>query len=103
MAQPCVYILKSARNGRCYGGHTTNIDRRVATHTAGGVRATRYLRPWALVYTEEHPDATAARKRERYLKRLKSRAVLRGAHSFSHLERSSVSGRSLVWVVSADG
>ena len=76
MTQACVYILKSARNGRYYVGYTTNIDRRVATHNAGGVRATRYLRPWALVYTEEHPDATAARKRERYLKRLKSRIAL---------------------------
>ena len=78
MPQPYVYILESVRNSRYYIGHTTNLDQRVTEHNAGRVKATRYLRPWILVYTEEHPDATAARRREWYLKRLKSRKALAG-------------------------
>ena len=71
-----VYILKSQRNGRYYVGHTTAIARRFAEHQDGKVKATRYLRPWTLAYSEEHADATAARKREWYLKQLKSRRAL---------------------------
>ncbi len=71
-----VYILESARNGRYYIGHTKDMVQRLATHNAGRVKAARHLRPWHLLYTEEWPDATAARKREAHLKRLKSRRAL---------------------------
>ncbi len=78
MAEACVYILKSTRNGRYYIGHTKDLTQRIAMHNAGRVTATKHLKPWVLVYTEEYADATAARKREWYLKRLKSRKALEG-------------------------
>ena len=71
-----VYILRSGRNGRFYIGHTTNLPQRLAAHNRGAVRATRHLLPWSLVYVEDHASASDARKREWYLKRLKSRRFL---------------------------
>jgi putative endonuclease len=71
-----VYILRSDWNGRFYVGWTGDIDARLRTHNAGQVKATRNLRPWTLVYTEELPTPTDARKREWYLKRMKSHVYL---------------------------
>ena len=76
MARVWVYILKSERNGRYYIGQSANLAQRLAAHNAGHIKSTKYLRPWILVYTERHQSATAARKREWYLKRLKSRRAL---------------------------
>ena len=83
MAQAWVYVLRRERNGRYYIGHTTNLVQRLETHNAGSVKATRYLRPWELVYSEKHPDGTSARRREAYLKRLKSRRALEGLRGFA--------------------
>jgi len=71
-----VYILQSLRNERYYIGHTLDLQRRLSDHNAGLVKATRYLRPWRIVYREQHETPTAARKREWYLKRLKSRKAV---------------------------
>ena len=71
-----VYILRSERNGRYYTGSSFDPLRRLDEHNAGKVTATRYLRPWSLVYTEEFPDATTARQREYKLKSMKSRVYL---------------------------
>ncbi len=71
-----LYVLKSKRNGRYYIGHTTNLAQRLAAHEKGQVASTRHLRPCVLVYSEEHPDPTSARRREWYLKSLKSRKVI---------------------------
>ena len=71
-----VYILQSERNGRYYIGYSTDLVSRLRTHNAGLVKATRYLTPWKLVYTESYDDATSARKREWALKALKSRKLM---------------------------
>ncbi len=71
-----VYILQSERNGRHYIGQTNSLDRRVQQHNDGRVRATKYMRPWVLVYREESADGTQARKREWWLKAQKSRLLL---------------------------
>jgi len=71
-----VYILRSERNGRYYTGHSASPQRRLEDHNRGRVKATRHGRRWALVYAEECADATAARKREYYMKSMKSRVYL---------------------------
>jgi putative endonuclease len=76
MPKPLVYVLESERNGRFYIGWTSDIDTRLAAHNAGVVKATRYLKPWRLAYTEDCDTETAARQREWYLKQLKSRVSL---------------------------
>ncbi len=71
-----VYILRSERNGRYYTGFSANPIRRLQEHNDGKVKATRYARPWMLVYTQPFEDETSARKREYKLKSMKSRAYL---------------------------
>ena len=72
----CVCIIVSQRNGRYYTGYASDVDRRLKEHNAGRVKATRYMRPWVLVYTEVFPDATSARKREYQIKSMKSRTYI---------------------------
>ncbi|MEO7666630.1 MAG: GIY-YIG nuclease family protein [Dehalococcoidia bacterium] len=71
-----VYILQSQRNGRYYIGFSTDPQKRLAEHNNGRVRSTKNLRPWMMVYTEEHPDETSARQREYYIKSMKSRVYI---------------------------
>ncbi len=71
-----VYILRSERNSRYYTGFSADPRRRLQEHNGGKVRATRYARPWTLVYTEQFEDETSARRREYKLKSMKSRAYL---------------------------
>ena len=76
MVHSCVYILKSVKSDRYYIGFSQDLERRLGEHNSGKVRATKYSRPWQLVYSEEHADATSARQREQQLKRMKSRVYL---------------------------
>jgi putative endonuclease len=81
MSPAFVYILESERDGRFYIGWTSDDPTRMTAHNEGRVKATRYLRPWRLVFVEEHPSATDARKREWQLKRMKSRSYLKALMS----------------------
>jgi putative endonuclease len=64
-----VYILRSGRNGKLYVGHTDDLQRRLAEHNSGrGGRFTRQQGPWELLYSEPHPDRSAAIMRELFLK-----------------------------------
>lgn len=64
-----VYILEQEGGGRTYVGWTTDPARRLACHNAGtGARFTRG-RQWRLLHVEEHPDRSAAMRREAELKR----------------------------------
>jgi putative endonuclease len=71
-----VYVLRSLRNGRYYIGFARDVGSRLAEHNRGRVTATRYLVPWEIVFTEIHPDATSARRREYQIKRMKSRKYI---------------------------
>ncbi len=71
-----VYILESQRNGRYYVGFSADPEKRLAAHNDGSVKATRHLRPWKLIYREEHPDPTSARRREYQIKAMKSRKYI---------------------------
>jgi putative endonuclease len=63
-----VYILKSLKDGKLYTGVTNNPDRRLQEHNGGKNAATRYRRPFILIYTECFASKSKALKRERYLK-----------------------------------
>ena len=65
-----VYILRCGDES-LYTGITDNISRRLAAHRAGkGARYTRGRGPLTLVYAEEHPDRSAASRREWAVKQL---------------------------------
>src|ERR1700677_1682988 len=64
-----VYILGLA-GGQLYVGSTNNLPRRLAEHRTGnGGRTTALSATVELLYSELHPDRSAAVKREQQLKR----------------------------------
>ncbi len=72
----CVYILECS-DGTLYTGWTTDLAARLAAHQGG--RASRYTRgrrPLPLVYSEELPSVSDARRREAAIKSLHRRAKL---------------------------
>ncbi len=64
-----VYILHCS-DGSLYTGWTTDLQRRVADHSAGrGGRYTRSRCPMQLVFSESHLTRSAAMQREAAIKR----------------------------------
>ncbi len=64
-----VYVLRSLKNNKRYTGCTgLPPDRRLAQHNSGSNKWSKGNKPFELVYVEEHPDKTSARKRENFLK-----------------------------------
>ncbi len=70
-----VYMVKCADN-TLYTGIATELERRIEEHNDSdkGAKYTRVRRPVRLVYSEEHPDRSAASKREYEIKKKMSRA-----------------------------
>lgn len=71
-----VYVLKSEQDSSYYIGSTNNISSRLLKHNKGYSRYTKTRVPWKLVYKEEYETLSEARKREFYLKSLKSRIAI---------------------------
>ncbi len=69
-----VYMVKCADN-TLYTGIATELERRIEEHNDSdkGAKYTRVRRPVRLVYSEEHPDRSAASKREYEIKKKMSR------------------------------
>jgi putative endonuclease len=68
-----VYILQSVRGGRFYIGHTENLDQRLREHFEGRSLYTKSRGPWELVFAETYLSRSEAMKREREIKRRKSK------------------------------
>ncbi|MBX2980766.1 MAG: GIY-YIG nuclease family protein [Flavobacteriales bacterium] len=63
------YILFSQQLDRYYIGHTTeHIEERLRKHLANHQSWTSRAKDWQLVYSEVHPDKSAAYQREREVK-----------------------------------
>ena len=67
------YILRSAATGRFYTGHTENLSKRVAEHNNNRTFSIKNRGPWQLVYSEQFATRADAARREREIKRMKSR------------------------------
>lgn len=63
-----VYILKSLKDNSLYIGYTHDINRRVEQHNSGLSLATKYKRPYKLLFYEAFTDRIDAKHREVYLK-----------------------------------
>jgi putative endonuclease len=64
-----LYILECS-DGSLYTGITTDVERRLDEHKKGkGGHFTRSRAAVRIVYTEKHPDRSAALKREAEIKR----------------------------------
>ena len=72
-----LYVLQSDRNGRYYVGSTNDLDRRFGEHNRGEEKATKYLVPLQLVYKECFESLLEARRREREIKKWKSKKMIK--------------------------
>lgn len=71
-----VYMLRCA-DGSLYSGWTKDLQKRIRDHSEGrGAKYTRSRLPLSLVYQEECPTPTVARKREMALKSLSRQGKL---------------------------
>lgn len=70
------YILQSEKDKSYYIGSTNDIEKRVIKHNKGYSQYTKSKRPWKLVHKEEYNTLSEARKRESYLKSLKSKIAI---------------------------
>lgn len=70
---PYTYILECT-DGTFYTGWTTNLESRLAVHNAGtGAHYTCSRLPVRLIYYEEQPDQSSAKRREAAIKKLTRR------------------------------
>jgi putative endonuclease len=63
-----VYVIESLTDKTWYTGMALDATSRLKEHNAGKNRFTKGHRPWKIIYTEQLPDWTTARKKEKYLK-----------------------------------
>jgi putative endonuclease len=68
-----VYIIYSESADRYYVGETADWKHRLQSHRSGRQRWTSRASDWELKYLETLSSATEAKKRERQIKKSKSR------------------------------
>ena len=71
-----VYILQSEANGTYYIGSTADLNERLQRHNQGRSRYTKRGIPWKIVHTEQFDTRSQATKRERQIKKRKSREYI---------------------------
>ncbi|MCD6412835.1 MAG: GIY-YIG nuclease family protein [Elusimicrobia bacterium] len=71
-----VYILQSEKDNGYYIGSTHHLTRRIERHSQGRVNATKSRRPLKLVYFEKCPSYSVAMKKEKFVKKQKSRKYI---------------------------
>ncbi len=72
-----VYVLRSDKEDYVYVGMTGNLERRIKQHNSGKVVSTKHYKPFKIIYSEDCPDGTTARAREKYLKSSAGKNYLR--------------------------
>lgn len=71
-----VYILQSTNNGSYYIGSTKDLSKRILYHNAGYCKATKFLVPYQLLFSQKFDSLLDARKIEYKLKRFKNRKII---------------------------
>ena len=74
-----VYILYSKASDKLYYGQTNNIKDRLDRHSKGEVPATKYGRPWELLFQSTHSSRAESMREEKKWKNVHShsKALLR--------------------------
>jgi putative endonuclease len=70
------YIIYSAKLNKFYIGACTNIERRLYEHNIGHSKFTSTGVPWLLRHTEYYETLAEAKKRELFIKKMKSRKYI---------------------------
>jgi len=71
-----VYILQSQKDFSFYVGQCDDLDSRMSKHTDGMSKYTSSKRPLRLVYFEVYSSRSEALKREKEIKKMKSRKYI---------------------------
>jgi len=74
-----VYIIQNPQ-GDFYIGHTEDLTNRLHSHNRTDKLLGKFTRkngPWELVWSESHPTRSAAMRRERQIKAMKSARWIR--------------------------
>jgi len=64
----CTYVLYSLKDHKLYIGYTTNLEKRVANHNAGGTISTAPRQPLKLIFCEYYLSKQDSMRREKYFK-----------------------------------
>lgn len=75
-----VYAIYNLSNDKVYIGQTSNLNRRLAEHTAGRDKTSftsRFDGGWVLIYKEEVSTSLEALAREKYLKSYRGRQYIK--------------------------
>ncbi len=73
-----VYILQSRKDHSFYVGQCDDLDRRMSKHFDGMSKYTSAKWPLRLVYFEVYDSRAQSIKREKYIKKMKSRKYIEG-------------------------
>ena len=71
-----VYILQSEGNDSYYVGQTANLEERLNRHNQGRSKYSKRKGRWRLVYHEVYGSRAEAMRREKEIKRKKSRKYI---------------------------
>ena len=80
-----VYIIQSEQDSPFYVGHSHDVHLRLTHHNDGWTRSTKAKRPWKIVHVELAKSKGDAMKREREIKRMKSRVYIERLIDSLHL------------------
>ncbi len=72
-----VYILLNQAKTRTYTGVADDVNKRLALHNAGRVKASRPYRPYKIIHTESFETLTEARQKEKFYKSTTGRRRLK--------------------------
>ena len=73
---PYTYILFSAKLNKYYVGACTALEKRLHEHNIGHSKFTSTGIPWEIKYSESFETLQEAKKRELFIKRMKSRKYI---------------------------
>jgi putative endonuclease len=73
---PFVYIIYSVKINKYYVGACNDLDRRLYEHNIGHSTFTATGRPWVLKHKENFDSLQEAKKREAFIKKMKSRKYI---------------------------
>ena len=73
---PFVYVIYSEKLNKYYVGACIDLERRLYEHNIGHSKFTSTGIPWNLKYKEDFPSLSEAKKREFYIKKMKSRKYI---------------------------
>ena len=80
------YVLENLRDRERYIGYTNNLKKRIEEHNKGLSFATKFTKPYQLVYFEGCLNQNDAKRREGYLKTVQGRRFL-GLRLIEHKRR----------------